>query len=325
MVCVAHFVPQLAGPAARRPIGKLGIAGVDVFFVISGYLITTLLLKELDRTGTISLARFYRRRLLRITPAYLTLLATAGVLAAVKVSPVDPRAWVYALTYTYNLVPGLGIATIGQVWSLCVEEHFYLLWPLTLLLLGKRFAPAVLVGSLGVAATLRLALFRSPAIDVDTFTFTRIDTIAIGCLLAFAARAPWAERVRGWRWALFGVAALFLSIYGLSHSGKYTLVLKSAFEGTAIAIIIQALSRDVVDPATRLLDRPFVAGIGRLSYSLYLGQFALDPLQPWTFSPWLRLPILAAYALFSYHLVEQPFLRLKDRLEQRSDAKRAPG
>jgi peptidoglycan/LPS O-acetylase OafA/YrhL len=242
-----------------------------------------------------------------------------------KVSPVDPRAWGYALTYTYNLVPGLGIATIGQIWSLCVEEHFYLLWPLTLLLLGKRFAPAVLIGSLGVAATLRLALFRSETIDVDTFTFTRIDTIAIGCLLAFAARAPWADRVRGWKWALLGVAALVLSIYGLSVSGKYSLVMKSAFEGTAIAIVVQSLSRDVADPLTRLLDRPGIAWIGKLSYSLYLGQFALDPLQHWSFSPWLRLPILVAYATASYHLVEQPFLRLKDRLEQRSDAKRASG
>ena len=116
--------------------------GVSVFFVISGFLITSLLLKELDATGTIAIKRFYLRRAFRIFPPFYFYLAIVFVLAVVGLFPTPLRAFFFAATYTsdYYLGPGSGSGGLQHLWSLSVEEQFYLLWPAALLLLGKRRA-----------------------------------------------------------------------------------------------------------------------------------------------------------------------------------------
>ena len=314
IVTLAHLRKLVVSPAIYAFLMTLSPAGVDVFFVISGYLITTLLLRELEGTGAISIVGFYRRRLLRITPAYLFFLATAAAMAALGFARVDPRAWPYLLSYTYNLVPGLGQDTVGHVWSLCVEEHFYLIWPAALIFLGRRGAGLVLAGVIAVAATLRFVLpWAAPAIDPEFFSPTRLDTIAIGCLLAFVEPKLGPDRARGWPWALLGALIFFGSIFGLSRFGKYELGPKAMVEALSIALVIHALVQRPADPVTRLLEHPALRLIGRMSYSLYLAQpafFGLELLAP---PLWTRPFLLVGYATLSYTLIEKPFLRMKDR------------
>ena len=124
----------LLGHATRFGLGhsflfRLAVAhavlGVDVFFVISGYLITTLLLEEKIKFGTISLRLFYLRRALRILPAFLVFVGTLFVLSALGYIDIPSRLWIFVLTYTSNFTPR--VWDVGHLWSLSVEEHFYFL------------------------------------------------------------------------------------------------------------------------------------------------------------------------------------------------------
>jgi peptidoglycan/LPS O-acetylase OafA/YrhL len=230
---------------------------------------------------------------------------------------VDPKVFPYLLTYTYNLKPGLDDSTIGIAWSLCVEEHFYLLWPAALLLAGRSRAIRVLVGVIAGAVALRFVLHRYvPVVDLDTFTGSQIDKIAVGCLLAFIG--PREMRWRGWPWALLGASVFFASIFVFSRSGTYELGPKHLVEASAIALVTHALMHVPDDPVTRFLDLPFMRLVGRLSYSLYLAQPALNAFHLLAPTPWVRLVLFVGYASFSYWIVEKPFLALKDRLDRRA-------
>lgn len=325
VVTLSHVLPAPGSPWENwNRIRAWGGCGVDVFFVISGFLITHLLLREFDKSATISLRGFYVRRSFRIIPGYLFLLTIALAFSLAGFITLENHVWISALTYTFNLVPEPGGQPIEQIWSLCVEEHFYLLWPLTFLLLGRRRAPLGLLATIAAAPVFRFILWDRYHgwIDLDRFTPARIDTIAVGCLLAFVAHHP-----RSWRlarsmsghgdWISLAAFAVFCMSFGvLSHSGKYALGPKAAIEATAVAIIVIALVNDPRCRIGRLLNTlPFVA-VGVLSYSLYLGQtFASAGQWPgWPLGWAWSLPLIVCYALVSYWLIERPFLRLKDRL-----------
>ena len=141
----------------RRHLGNFG---VRVFFVISGYLITTLLLKELDKTGRISLKLFYIRRVFRIFPAAYFYLAVAAVLLAFGLVELEWNDIVFGFTYTTNYDPVRPWHTI-HLWSLSVEEQFYLIWPATLAFLGRRRAMVAAAAMIAVAPLLRIAFLQT--------------------------------------------------------------------------------------------------------------------------------------------------------------------
>jgi peptidoglycan/LPS O-acetylase OafA/YrhL len=132
-------------------LSGVGTLGVGVFFVISGYLITTLLLRELTNRGGIDLGKFYFRRTLRIFPAYFALVGLVGGLAAAGVIQLLPGDLLHAVTYTMNYHSPRAW-WLGHAWSLAVEEQFYLLWPAVLLLFGRERG---LYGALAVVAPFR--------------------------------------------------------------------------------------------------------------------------------------------------------------------------
>ena len=178
MVIVGHASLAWHG----HGLGRLGGIGVDLFFVISGFLITLLLLRERRRNGSISLRAFYVRRCWRILPAYLVFLGALFVLSVFGVVDLTERDWAGALTYTVNFRPGTSWV-MGHLWSLSVEEHFYLLWPVLLLLLGPARACALAALYVVTAPVVRLLIWRlgCRALDVDYCTPARMDTIAVGC------------------------------------------------------------------------------------------------------------------------------------------------
>ncbi|HJT76224.1 MAG TPA: acyltransferase [Gemmataceae bacterium] len=321
LVLTAHSKP--AGdpslPTVLQTALSQGAVGVDVFFVISGFLITLLLLREDRDFGAISPANFYRRRALRILPAYAVYLLTLAVLARIGTIHLGRADWVGALTYTVNFMrhPSWDI---GHIWSLSLEEHFYLVWPLVFWL-GPRWARRLAWGCLLLMPVVRITLWECcrGAVPIDTATCTRMDGIAAGCVLAFLAWEPrcraritLAGRTAGWVGAA-ALAALAASLTLSEVSYRFRLLFGFSLDALAIsALIWVCITHDGGGVGKLLRSRPLV-WLGRVSYGVYIWQqLFLNPdgegwMYWWPAS--LGFALLAAMA--SYWLVERPFLRLK--------------
>ena len=307
-----------------------GDIGVDIFFVLSGYLITSILLKEYNRRGSIDLGAFYIRRALRLMPALVFMvmgdLLMTWLLGGGSATPFADA--VAALTYTMDFVRAssdyYSWTTLGHTWSLAVEEQFYLLWPWLLLGLlrlrqGLR-VPAIGLAIIGIAAW-RYDLLRTvPDFSRVYFGFdARADQLLVGCALALWLTQPSAQRyvrylVRAWPLALLLVAA-----YVLKGAPSAPLSLTSAMlcMGLCAALIILNLSQCPTGLLGRALSLPPLVLLGRWSYGIYLWQFTL--LVHLRMEPHLQLKVILSVVLsvviaaFSFHFVERPFLRLKDR------------
>jgi peptidoglycan/LPS O-acetylase OafA/YrhL len=297
-----------------KAINQWGGHGVDVFFVISGFLITSLLLRESSKTGTISMKGFYIRRVRRIIPAFVFFIAVVLVLRGVGVVSFGNGTLLNVVTYTYNLVPSPNLHVFGPVWSLCVEEHFYFVWPLVVFLIPRRWLPATLVSVMAVAVPIRYYLeARHSRLNPDFLTLTRWDTIAAGCLLAVLWHGALGDELRrrlaSWRLAAAVLAAYLLSAAVLCRSGKYELILQHPVEALLLATLVGSMMVLPESLLGRILNSRILVWIGLLSYSIYLGQFVLVDLPISSLT--LRLILLMLYAIVSYTLIEQPVLNSK--------------
>ena len=336
LVILSHAASCLHGsavPARFLQVAGWGRVGVDMFFVISGFLITLLLLRESARTGTVSLKGFYLRRGLRILPAYVVFLLGAYLLTRGGVATVNAGDWLAAGTYTTNFVPKVGWA-VGHTWSLCVEEHFYLLWPLLLLLVSPRRALLLAAAYVLAAPLIRLLVWThwSDQLNFEYATITRMDSIAVGCCLAFLVTSGALSRrlkLSGWvaGAALVFLAGLLLASRFLSlRSQVYYVMLDKSVTALCFAGMIWLMTHHPEGWAGRVLNAKPLVAVGVLSYSLYLWQQPL--LNPhsghWLCRFPLNLILLPLLALGSYLLVESPFLRWKDRLSASRQVPRQP-
>ena len=296
--------------------------------MISGFLITLLLLRESDRAGSISLRGFFARRALRIVPALAVYLAFVAALAAAGIVWTTRADWLAVSTCTINwtwLYRHQPPWELGHLWSLSVEEHFYLIWPAALVWLGRRRAAAALITVVAISPTIRVLLWAAFPEDmslglIKISTVARLDEISSGALLAFLAHDPGllSMRPRG-RVAAFGrVAAGFLiaTDFLYTATGFFEIAARDTVKSAAITGLIALVVFRPRSAFVRLLEaRPLVV-LGALSYSLYLWQQPFlvaesqSPLCRWP----ANIPLAIACALASYLLVERPFLRLKDRL-----------
>lgn len=298
-----------------------GWAGVDVFFVLSGFLITSILQRELDQTGTINLMRFYLRRALRLTPA-LALLLIAAVIAGAFLHEFRRAvgASLFAATYTMNWNRAFGWGpqwALGHTWSLAMEEQFYLLWPALLLLLPRKSQlPSALIFTIIIVAwRCHLAYAGADAERTYNGFDTHADALLIGCLIRFIGeprRLPGLPAISAA--ALAAIAAIF-AVMPL-HS------ILSQSLGLSVAALVSAL---LIICARRegwlrsiFLWRPLVF-TGRISYGFYLWHYPLlllmKPLLPKSLA---LLPVPLAYllAIISFYTVEAYFQRMKDRLDK---------
>jgi peptidoglycan/LPS O-acetylase OafA/YrhL len=333
LVLIGHFTAGTEGHSTWRTIvlQLIGNAdlGVTVFFVISGFLITWLLLQEETRRGRIDLFAFYRRRAYRIWPAYFTLLAVVAALAAKGLITTTRDDLLAAAFFVWNYVGGSGDNwTLGHTWSLAVEEQFYLLWPACLLLVTRgvtrrRLAVAIIVAS----PVIRLAtylLFPSLRGRIPVMLHTRADSLMFGCLLALLLAEPagraFVERVvaRGAHRVALPLMLIVTPILASYFRGAYMILAGRTLEGAAIACVIAWV---VLRPDTlvgRALNSRTLIHLGVLSYSLYLWQqlFAHGiPGMPGV-PTIVRLLILVAVAEASYRWIESPMLRLKAHLSR---------
>lgn len=299
-----------------------GAVGVTVFFTLSGFLITALLLEEREDTGRVSLSKFYARRALRLLPALLVFLVamTAFALASdLSVSP-SPGDLLGTLFYVGNLTTGMrGHDTvITHTWSLAVEEQFYIVWPLALIAVlrwrGRRALMWVAAVGSGIAVVERMLLWDGGrgVWRVYFGTDTRMDGLLVGCLAAawMVGRPAGRNRTLVATLALGGAVALAFT----TGAGEMLVVPSIVPWLTAAAIV--AL---VQEPHDGWVTRPMLGLLGRRSYALYLWHFpiwgvATAMAWPATLPAFMVAVLLvAAIVHLSWRCVELPFLRLKPK------------
>lgn len=319
--------------------GRCGFLGVQIFFVLSGFLITTLMLREIQRSGRVHLGHFYLRRALRIVPVYAAYLLVLAVLDVCGMVHLQDRHWLAAATYTVNFLPRPLPMAISHLWSLCVEEHFYLLWPLLMALLPPRWCFRAIPACLALAFAIRWALLAYSQAAVDLLTFTRIDDIAVGCGLAYLARSPAARRWLHWLTSPRRLVLIFLlfaaSQVCLSRKIGSSVLPPSVLPlGLALSNDVNVLTITVLMWAVlarphsfcgRLLNHRAAVHLGVLSYSIYLWHalFLMREEPAWIFSFPQDLLFIFVAATMSYRWIEKPFLSWKDRLS--NEAMPRPG
>jgi peptidoglycan/LPS O-acetylase OafA/YrhL len=294
-----------------------GAYGVDLFFVLSGFLITSLLVGEWGSTGGISLRAFYRRRILRLLPALVFMLGVWTVLAAIFRTE-RLRAFLLGdamgLAYVTNIVFGMSRLPeheLGHLWSLALEEQFYLLWPpLLLLALRRRVAPRVLfVCLLALAATVvfhRLELASQGATS-DRLLYmpdTRADSIIVGCAAGIAFSGSLLRTFPTWSASALLLAGLWI----VMDDGGSWRISSAVFPFVCASLLLASVLYRQWWFARALGVAP-LRYLGRISYGLYLWHWPLIGVLGWQ----LGVPIAVAVAALSFRYIETPFLRRKRR------------
>ena len=333
--------------------GRGGFLGVDIFFVLSGLLITALLAQEWQEKNSISFKKFYTRRALRLLPALFALVIFTTI-QILLFPPEVGRLPVFkhllgVLFYVENWVGGYTV--IGHTWSLSIEEQFYIVWPLVLFLLLKlglspRKILLMLFAAISLVVVHRARLFYqrygviSTPYDLRfhfdfrlyTGTDTRCDSLLVGCvagiLISWRMIPNSATLLKSLRVIAFisclllGLAIIFVPIYwSYLYYGGFTLI------AIAIASILVFLMLSPGALISRVLQWPLLTWFGRLSYSLYLWHvtvysfymvhFGPLPIKSYTLRIFIPLAIKFAASVVvasaSYYLLEKRFLRMKQR------------
>ena len=356
-VFVSHVAPFPVFYLTHGALGRLGGSGafgVDLFFTLSGYLLTSLLLRERDQTGDINLKAFYARRTLRIWPLYYFSIALAFLLTRIPASviaappllgdlftPIPQLSYFFMAIFLFNFNFYHSLETnrylfMAHLWSISVEEQFYLFWPWFARYVPRRRVVVIPIVMIAVACIARLLSPLDPAYQVWNNTFTRLDPIAVGILIALAPRLNPRPALRlalvlvgfaGWQFA----ADYCGLIYQLS-----TLKISLGYPAVAIgsgAFLLATLGTKSLRSGSALVR--YLVYLGKISYGLYVyNQIALFAarwlllrgvlermlvalgLPSWTAVPVYLILAFAfnvALAAVSYRWLEAPFLRLKER------------
>jgi peptidoglycan/LPS O-acetylase OafA/YrhL len=305
-----------------------GFLGVDLFFALSGFLITSILVDEYESCGRISLSAFYARRALRLVPALFAMLAIYVVIALTLAEHATQHlaAAAFAAGYVMNWVIAFNLGPVGFVphtWSLAIEEQFYLLWPALLLLAlawaGRRGAAALGIVLLAVSTIWRTYLAAHGAswdriyCGFDTST----DALFAGCVLALIDLSPAMLNFVRRSWYIPSAVVAGFFILAVSETHWMEVWGMTAF-GLFAAWLVRMLSVSGANPLKTALESTPLRFLGRISYGVYLWHGLILWLLLFAHMP-DRLIILAlaplsiTVAFLSYTVIEQPFLRMKVR------------
>jgi peptidoglycan/LPS O-acetylase OafA/YrhL len=281
-IAVMSVLTSHAVVSGRTP--PILVDGVELFFVLSGFLITRLLLQEFDQSGRIRLTSFYRRRAARLLPAFYAYLLLGLVYLAWRQKPIPWGAVVSSLLYVLNYDQALSGAPthfLSHCWSLAVEEQFYFLWPLLLLLALRRGVRLewALAGVIVAIWLLRPTLYMLPGVG-DEYVYraleTRADHLAAGCLLAVALRHQrvlrFFEACARRKWIALAITALIVTSTLQHASLTYKYLVGFAVEPLLMAFLLPlvVLLAEEHRLASRLINARIVVRIGEASYGMYL-------------------------------------------------------
>jgi peptidoglycan/LPS O-acetylase OafA/YrhL len=311
---------------------SLGHLGVRVFFVISGFLITDLLLRELNSTKHLNLGKFYLRRTLRIFPPYYCFVLTMIVLQVVDWIKLAPDDVLHAVTYTVNYHPESSWY-LGHAWSLSVEEQFYLLWPAVLLFVGRRRGLWIAFAVIALCPLIRLSIwYLFPSLveyEIGYRFETAVDAIAAGCILAgtqewLKLQRPYYKILESKLFILVPIVVLYAS--RLPNSSRLSILVGITMQNIGIAACIAWSVTNYAGKIGRVLNSKPMVFLGVMSYSIYLWQQPfVNPFSASIISRFpLNLVLLGATSLASYYCIERPSLRLRQRLETRLFAQTRP-
>ncbi len=318
-----------------------GLLGVDLLFVLSGYLITRLLVQEFEASGSIRFDLFYLRRACRLLPAVLLMLTVVTSLRMLMhVTFASPYSWWFSdLAMLFFIANYFMLEALGPTWSLSVEEQFYFLWPMALLtllrrchLIGTRIAIAGVLALAGTALRAWMNHHPIPGLDVYFFLFTRIDTLLIGAMLALAEGLPgfsaaW-TRICQFRPAEMAMVIFVAAVLLLKDGTMHVM-----FDGgwTLMAIVFAVLiGSSIYEPRRTLLKRFLewhpVVWVGRRSYGIYLYYMPVFVFLKPMYAKYpsfagqvahvcLGLILPVVLAAISYRYVELPFLKRKVHLK----------
>ncbi|HEY0530653.1 MAG TPA: acyltransferase family protein [Actinoplanes sp.] len=314
-----------------------GYVGVDVFFVISGFLITSLLVGEVESTGRLSIPRFYGRRAVRLLPAavlvlVVTLVAARLLLPVVRLGSFAKDALAatgyvanlrFAFTGTDYLSADQSPSPFQHFWSLAVEEQFYLFWPLLILVVGRRKRLLALILGIVVAGSFALSVSETARSAPWAYfgPHTRVWELGVGALLALwmtakKRRTPVvysAPPRTGWGWSVAGLTGLAMIILAAARFDDNT-----AYPGWHAAIPVAGAALLLAADGAgvgRLLTLAPLQTVGRLSYSWYLWHWPILVIVP-THNTWQRLAVAAValgLAALTHRFVERPIRHLRDR------------
>jgi peptidoglycan/LPS O-acetylase OafA/YrhL len=301
MVVTGHLAGIGLAPASLKIYAGIG---VRIFFVLSGYLITTILLKERDRTSSINLRQFYIRRAYRIFPAaFFYMLIVFGT----NWHTLRWYEMAAALCYVVNCLPHHAWV-VGHLWSLSVEEQFYLLWP-GILKAWHKHRIAILACVFVLSPIYNAAIYYLKWIHtIGPVTLPSVaDNLAVGCLVAvFATRWPKVSK------PLFAMLVLLVIAIPRFDSNSAPKTLFAFFVLFPIMeIAIAGILIHVVQNPYRVLNLAPVVWLGQISYSLYLWQQPF--LNPTGSMPRYGIIGGLAAAITSFYLIERPLLKYRDR------------
>jgi peptidoglycan/LPS O-acetylase OafA/YrhL len=325
------FPPGLA--RIVRAVGGAGAFGVDLFFVLSAYLITQLLLREKAQTGRLDVRAFYVRRILRIWPLYFFFLGVAALLPLV--APTQQFGWKYLVGFSllsgnWTIVLfGVPASVANILWSVSIEEQFYLLWPPLVRRLSIKNITAVAAAVLVVSNLTRFLLYsivQASNQSVWFNTFVRVDPIVLGILLAVFLGTR--RIVASGLWRLFLTSAsvmalVVVSAYGNLHSHEEPISALGVAAYPVVALSCLGILLGTLGIGTELA-RGVLVYMGKISYGLYVYHLLGLWLAKTIFSglhgvPYFAVCACTAFAVtlclsaLSYHFLESPFLQLKKR------------
>jgi len=326
LVLIAHSRFSNGFPSRYYSLAQHGGFGVNIFFVISGFLITYLLLVENEETGGISIKSFYLRRALRIVPVYY--LYILFVFAMTSLTKIDIRgnSFLHALTFTSNFDTKIAWVFL-HFWTLSVEEQFYLFWPAILILFGKHIKPIIIV-FVCYSCIARVISYKFPGHDLMILSpfFSFSDSIFIGAfggILFFENRSITKLKIFRSYWIqLLMIILIVMFKYFLGHGmfGKVSLPLGNSIMSAAALFLILCYIEPSNSIVFKILNSQFMIHVGVLSYSLYMWQefFFVEKFDSIFFTFPYNILLIYSVSLISYYLWEKRFLKLKDRFHKKS-------
>ncbi|WP_263383193.1 acyltransferase family protein [Granulicella arctica] len=312
-----------------------GASGVFIFFEISGFLITSLLLQEHEKRGTVSLRGFYLRRVFRILPPlyfYMGVVILLGIFGRLTLNRADIISGIF---FFHNFASHLSMWSMEHLWSISVEEQFYLWWPLLLIFclrrpgLAGRFAaarvPIVILIISPVARVLLGATHAHPVLHAISTKYLNFDFLMFGCLTALLQHTPRFETIYRFAtriWWLPPTVMVICSILAARYENYFNLPIGYTVNGAAIAMFLLWCTRNPESSVGRILNWKPIVRIGVLSYSVYIwqtiflhhknatvfGRFTWFEVFPVS---WLGFFLMAN---FSYSVIEQPSLKLRSKV-----------
>jgi peptidoglycan/LPS O-acetylase OafA/YrhL len=353
LVLLFHFTSDGGGSTwvgvITRWVSRLGWCGVDLFFVLSGFLITGILF---DAKGSAHYFRnFYMRRVLRIFPLYYGALLVIFVIIPIwrpMNGPQDQRLmqnqhwlWIYAANIPQAITNDWPLETswvkLNHFWSLAIEEHFYLVWPAIVFAFGRKTLMRICAGCIVVALLLRILVYFYWN-DTAAYVLTpcRMDELAMGAMVALAARGPGgiAALLRPARWAAAILFVLLFAIWLLRMEDLNYTVALTVLAAFFAALLVVAVAGAV---ASRVFSNTVLRFFGKYSYGIYVFHWILSPIIERYFSyqrlghatgsnfvgvalaMMIAISLSTLVAVLSWHLYEKHFLKLKRFFEYKKE------